>query len=440
MLAGPIALASVGQATMGFVDTAVVGRLGALPLGAVGLGNALFYAAMAFGTGVMMGLDPLISQAFGANEPERARGLFRQGIWLALGVTLMLAPLIGAMWVLLPRAGLSPALSTQTQRYLALRLPSLPAVFVFCAARAYLQAAGRTLALVVATVLANLLNLGADLLLVFGGAALPGWTGPLRALPALGAGGAAIATCLCSFLMAAVVAQAVGRVPSQAAERRWRLDRSALLRAAWVGLPVGLQLGAEVGVFSLVGFLAARLGAASLAAHQVAVSYSSISFCLTLGIGGAASVRVGRAVGAGDVAGARRAGGCALLAGASLMVTSAVLFLAAPSSLARLMSADAGVVALTVPLFSVIAVFQVSDGLQGIGAGILRGAGDTRFPFLLNLVGHYGVGLPVGVALGVLGAWGVVGLWWGLCAGLTAVAACLVYRFLVLTSRPIARL
>lgn len=219
------------------------------------------------------------------------------------------------------------------------------------------------------------------------------------------------------------------------------LPRLADLRKALsVGIPVGLQMGAEVGVFSLVGLLAGRLGAQALAAHQIALSLASFTFCAALGVGQAGSVRVGWAVGARDTPAARRAGLSAFAGGAAIMSVSALCFWLIPAQLARLLSDQQEVIAAAVPLLAVCAFFQLSDGIQGVGAGVLRGAGDTRFAFLANVVGHYAIGLPVAIALGLWLGMGVIGLWWGLCAGLTAVAVALLTRFLRLSSREIVPL
>jgi MATE family multidrug resistance protein len=207
-----------------------------------------------------------------------------------------------------------------------------------------------------------------------------------------------------------------------------------------VGIPVGLQMGAEVGIFALVGLLAGRLGARALAAHQVAISLASFTFCAAVGVGMAGSVHVGRAVGARDTPAARRSGLVAFGAGVMVMSVAALAFWLAPEYLARLLSDQPEVISASVPLLAVCAVFQLSDGVQGVGAGVLRGAGDTRFAFAANVVGHYAVGLPVAVMLGLYLQRGVIGLWWGLCAGLTAVALALFTRFLRLSAKEIVPL
>ncbi|GAC1597156.1 MAG: hypothetical protein NVS4B10_06660 [Myxococcales bacterium] len=213
-----------------------------------------------------------------------------------------------------------------------------------------------------------------------------------------------------------------------------------LRRALRVGLPVALQMGAEVSVFALVGLLAGRLGEDALAAHQVAISLASFTFCFALGIGQAGSVRVGRAVGARDTPAARRSGLCAFAMGAAFMLVAALSFWLFPEALAGLLSDQPSVVRASVPLFAVAAVFQISDGVQGVGAGVLRGAGDTRFAFVANVFGHYAVGLPIALLLGFGYHRGIFGLWWGLCAGLSAVAAILLARFVRISSREIVPL
>jgi MATE family multidrug resistance protein len=440
-LAAPLALAVGGQALMGVVDTAVVGRAGAVPLAGVGLGNALFMALAVFGMGVMHGLDPLVAQALGAGDAARARRLLWQGAWLALALSVAIAlPAAVAPSLLVP-LGIEPAVAAEAGAYLLWRLPGLPFFLLYFSSRAYLQAHGIARPMVVAAALANVANVPADLLFVFGGAGLPAWAGPLRAFPALGAAGAAVATSLCAALQLAVLSAAVRAVPrpgGRAPARR--LDLAAQRGALAVGLPIGLHMGAEVGIFALVGFLAGRLGAVPLAAHQLALSIASLTFTVAIGFGNAGSVRVGWAVGRRDRPAARLAGLAAFGAGGAFMTLAALVFLLFPGAIARLLTDDPAIVAAAVPLLRVAAVFQISDGIQGVGAGVLRGAGETRFTFLANMAGHWALGLPAAVALGFGAGLGVVGLWWGFVAGLSAVAAALLLRFLRVSAREIVPL
>jgi MATE family multidrug resistance protein len=436
-LALPLAVAQGGQALMGLVDTAVVGHAGALPLAGVGLGVALFMAFAILGMGVMHGVDPLVSQAIGAGDPRRARRVLWQGTWLAGGLAALLAiPFAIAPRVLVP-FGIEAAVAETATSYLLWRLPGLPFLFVFFGARAYLQSLGTTRPIVVATVVANVANVALDVLLVFGGAALPGAAWPLTEVPAMGAAGAALATSLVLVLQVAVLSRAVSAVPVPGGPVSRRPDPREIAEAVRVGLPIGLHMGAEVGVFVLAGVLAARLGRIPLAAHQLATAVASLTFTVAVGFGNAGSVRVGWAVGARDREGARRAGLAAFTVGAAFMTVAGGLFLSLPGPIARLLTSDPAVVAAAIPLLRVAALFQISDGLQGVGAGVLRGAGETRFTFAANVVGHWGLGFPAAVLLAFPAGLGVTGLWWGFVLGLSAVAVALVARFLRVSAREI---
>jgi MATE family multidrug resistance protein len=267
-------------------------------------------------------------------------------------------------------------------------------------------------------VVANVLNLGGDILFVFG------W-GPI---PAFGVAGAAMATVICTIVELWIVVAAVKTIDVGAPfDHRW--NWSEIGHAFRVGLPVGLQMGAEVGIFALVALLAARLGTLDLAAHQLVIGLASFTYTAALGVAAAGTVRVGIGVGSRDAQATRIAGHVAFAGGALVMAVAALTFLFAPRPLARLMTNQEAVIAAAIPLFLVAAVFQLSDGIQAVGGGVLRGAGDTKYSFYANLLGHWFIGLPVALYLGFSRKLGIVGLWWGLCAGLTIVAMLLYLRF-----------
>jgi MATE family multidrug resistance protein len=440
-LAVPLSIAASGQALMGVVDTAVVGRAGPVAMAATGLGNALFFAVGVFGMGLMHGVDPLVSQALGAGDPGRGRRFLWQGVWLAALTSLVLAiPVAGAPLALV-RLGIPPDVAAQAGRYLLLRLPGLPLFLLYFVARAYLQAHGLARPMVIAVAVANALNVPAVMLFVFGGATLPPLAGPLRLVPPMGAAGAAAATSLCMLVQSAILVLAISRVPfPRGAGGHRRLVWTHVREALRVGAPIALHMGTEVAIFALVAFLAGRLGAGAMAAHQLAISIASLTFTFALGFGEAGSVRVGWAVGARDRIGARRAGLAAFTGGATFMSATAIVFLLFPGAIARLMTDDARVVETAVPLLRVAALFQISDGIQGVGAGVLRGAGETRFTFAANVVGHWLVGFPATIVLGFVLGYGVTGLWGGFCFGLTTVAASLLLRFLRVSAREIVPL
>jgi len=440
-LAAPLALTQLGQALMGVVDVAVLGRAGRVMLGGAGLGNALYFSIGILGMGVMHGFDPLASQAVGAGDSARARRLVWQSVWLALSLSAVLCGPIAIAPSLLRPLGVGDAVAREAGRFLRWRLLGLPLFFLYFGPRSYLQARGALRPMVIAVALANAVNLGMDLLLVFGGSSLPGWAGPLRAVPALGVVGAANASNAASLVQLAVLFLAVraGSRPSGGPSRA-RPDFRELGLALRVGVPAGLHMFAEVSFFSLASLLAGRLGAVPLSAHQVALQVASLTFTSVVGLGNAGSVRVGRAVGARDRDSARRAGVAALLGGAAFMSSSALVLLFAPGLVARLMTDDPRVIAAAVPLLRIAALFQISDGLQGVGAGVLRGAGETRFTFATNMVAYWAIGLPLTLLLVFGLGLGVIGLWSAFVAALTVVAASLVRRFLLVTSREITPL
>ncbi len=433
VLALPLALSHFGQMLMSLVDTAMLGRYSETALAGAGVASSLFFAITVFGIGLLLGLDTLVPQALGAGEPARARRLLTDGLRLAVLVGVPLTALCAGATLFLQAFGVEPAVAEQARAYMLWRLPSVVPLLLFNALRSYLQANDRTRVVVLAVVLGNVLNLGADAILVFGDASLTRVGLPPLGLPPLGAIGAAIATSIVTIAQVVVLALAARRGPAPSGARG-----SSLRAIAALGAPIGGHLAAEVGLFALTAVLAARLGVLTAAAHQVALTLSSLTFNLAVGVGAAAAIRVGRAVGGANHRAARVAGLVSLALG-GIMAVFSVVFATFPEPLARLFTSDPDVVRAAAPLLRIAAVFQLADGAQAIAAGALRGAGDTHSTLTANLLGHYGVGMPVAIVLAFPAGFGAIGLWWGLCAGLSAVALLLILRFLHLTSRPIAR-
>ena len=418
-LALPLAAAQAGTQLMGLVDVAVLGRLGARELAGSGLANAVYFAFSVMGMGMVFGVDPLIAQAVGAGDRVRARHVLWQGIWLSLIVSGVLMAVLVAGAILLPLTGAKPELIEPARTYLLIRTIGTVPFLLFFVVRSYLQAHGITRPMVVSMILANVFNLIADIALVFG-------VGDI--IPPLGVAGAAIATVACTILQLVIVTIAALRVPVPEHVDH-RPERPAIVQAGRVGLPVALHMGAEVGIFALVAVLAGRIGTLELAAHQLVIGLASFTFTIVMGISAAASVRVGTAIGARDPIATRSAGHASFIAGGVVMGISALAFAIFPGPIARLVTDQSDVIAASIPLMIVAAVFQLSDGIQGVGAGVLRGAADTQYTFWANVAGHWLVGFPLALWLGFTRGLGVVGLWWGLCAGLTVVAVLLFVRF-----------
>jgi MATE family multidrug resistance protein len=419
-LAIPVVTVQVGMMLMGVVDTIMVGHVSPTDLAAVALGNLYFFSATVFGMGTLFALDPIVSQAIGAGDAESlARGLQR-GILLAAGLAVLATLLVlPARWVLILFRQ-PPDVIPVAVGYARMAAPGILPFYVYIVFRQTLQAMGRLAPIVWTIALANLANVGFNWVLVYGNLGAP-------PLGAMGAGGA---SSLSRWLMAMGVLAAAWAAlrPHLRPFRPQVLRRDALLRMLGLGAPIGAQFSLEFGAFAVTGLLMGWFGTIAMASHQVALNLAALTFMVPVGVSQATAVLVGRAVGRTDTPGARRAAGAGLLTGAAFMTTTALVFLTVPGLLARVYTSDGEVLALAVMLIPIAGVFQVFDGLQVVGSAVLRGIGDTRAPMVIGVLGFWGVGFPVSLWVGFgLGA-GAVGLWWGLVAGLGAVAALLLVR------------
>jgi MATE family multidrug resistance protein len=409
-LAMPLVLAEIGWVMMGIVDTMMVGRLpsGAEAIGATSLGNVLFYIVGIFGSGLLLGLDSLVSRSFGAGRVDDCHHSLVNGVYLILCVVPLL---MGAMYVLLPllrRLGIANSLLELTVPYLHTLLWSAPPLMFYFAFRRYLQGMSLVKPVVLALVAANAANILGNWILIYG----------KLGAPALGVVGSAWSTCAARTLMAGILLYSIVHYERQ---RKWGLSR-VLLRPDFVrirrllalGLPAALHICLEIGVFGTATALAATLGTVPLAAHQIALHTASLTFMVPLGIASAAAVRVGQALGRGDPRGASRAGWTAIGLGAGFMTVSAVAFVSIPAALVQLYTHDAAVVALGSSLLMIAAFFQLFDGIQGVAIGALRGTGDTRSAMVAHLLCDWVVGLPVACYFCFRRGWGITGLWVGL--------------------------
>jgi MATE family multidrug resistance protein len=411
-LAAPVVVAELGWITMGMVDTLMVGPLGAEAIGAVGLGSALFIAVGIFGMGMLLGLDTLVSHAFGAGRMDECHRWLLHGAVLALVLTVPITLLLFWMTATLDRWGMNPDVLRLVRPYLgAVAWSTLPLLLYF-AFRRYLQGLGVVRPIMLTLIGVNLLNVIANWALIFGH----------LGLPALGVAGAAWATVFSRVVMAVSLAVVILRrdrlYRPRLTETPLTIEWARLRRLIALGAPAAGQLTLEVGVFAAGSALAGRMLPASLAAHQIALNLAGFTYMVPLGLASAGAVRVGHAIGRGDAAAASRAGWTALLFGVLFMSAAALAFTTIPRLLLGAFTTDARVVDIGVALLAVAAVFQLFDGLQGVATGVLRGLGDTRTPMLWNLAGHWGIGLPLAYLLAFRFGLGVIGLWWGLSSGL----------------------
>jgi MATE family multidrug resistance protein len=432
---------------LGLVDTIIVGHVDERALAAVSLGNTLCFAVTTPAFGIVTAVEPIASQALGEGDRTRAWSSRREALRLAMILSL---PTMIAAWLIvsaLPYFQVDPATVAATKRYTLARLPAFAPMLAYFAAKTYQQAAGRPRASVEAALVANVVHAFTGYVAVNGDAGLATLHLPRIGLPAYGAAGAGVATCVSTWLMALWLWSPRGRAKPGAIDfaqagdvKATGFDRVVARKLVVVGTPIGAQFLAEVGIFTLVTVLMARISARATAAHQIALGLASLSFMGALGVAQATSVRVGRYVGERSTPNARRAGFTGIGLGVGYMAAWAVVFACAPRLLANVFSNDPNVLDAAVPLVRLAALFQLGDGMQVVGAGALRGAGDTRWPLLANLVAHWAIAMPIAWGLGFGLHWGAVGLWCGLVAGLWSIGLALLFRFGRLTRNEIARL
>jgi len=431
-LAAPIAVVQVGLMMMGVVDAAIVGRYSAEALAAVALGNVYFHSVIALGQGTLMALDPLVSQAVGAKDQTAIELAVQRGIVLciAMAIPLSLALLFGEQ-IFLPLR--QPAdVVPLAAAYARACIPGVLPYLAFITLRQSVQAFSVVRPVVVAVVVANLANAFLDWVLVFG----------KFGFPTMGPVGSGWATTICRWLMAIILLWGSRHVLMPFL-RRWRREDLAvgpLWRMLRIGFPIGLQLWIEFMAFSVALLFVGMLGAVPMAGHQIALMLAALTYMVPLGVSAAAAVLVGHAVGRGDPEVARREAGAALACGVGFMSLTAIVLIAFAPWLARLFTADPEILAAATVLIPIAGVFQVFDGIQGVSGGILRGAGDTRVPMWANLAGYAVLALPLGVWLCFTLGMGARGIWWGLSAGLAAVAALLGWRVHVILGGELRRL
>ncbi len=423
----PLVVTNAIEMAMNLTNTALVGHIAPEALAAVTLALAFYNVALTFGIGLTAAVSPLISRSLGAVGPgEAARRVVQGGMWNALVI-------VGPIWILLWQAepilvaaGQDPGLSRAAAAYLHVMQWGLLPVLVYLVLRSMLAALERPRWAVLTGLAAVVLNAGLNLLLIGGGAGLP----------ALGTAGSGLATVLSNLFMAAALAIAVALDPGLRSLRIWsglsRPPRQAC-GALWrLGLPIGISIMLEAGLFTAATALIGHYDAPALPAHAIALQIASLTFMVPLGIGQAVAVRVGRAAGAGDAAAVGRAGWVALALSLAAMAATALTMVALPGPIVRLFLDPAephaeAILRTATVLLAFAGAFQIADGAQVVLAGMLRGLKDTRVPMMIAAVGYWAVGMPIAAALAPAHA--AAGVWAGLLAGLFAVAALLLARW-----------
>ncbi|MEQ1886077.1 MAG: MATE family efflux transporter [Bryobacteraceae bacterium] len=414
-LALPLIVAELGWIAMGLEDTMFIGRLNGEWIGAVGIGTNVYHTIAGMAGGLLLGLDTLVSQAFGAGDRRDCRRSLIDGVWFAA----LLIPLVMvATWAVQPLlavAGVRTDVLAIAHPYMKVLNLGAPPLLIFFALRRYLQSVGVVRPIMFTLLVANLVNIAGNWIFVFGN----------LGAPALGAVGSGYATLLSRLFMVVSLGVITYRREQELLNEDWR-PSPRIRKLLSLGIPAAGQMVLEYSVWTATTVLAGRFATEVLAGHQIALMTVTTTFMMPLGVSSAAAVRVGQAVGRPDASGAARAGWTAVALGAIIMSASALTLLLFPDWIARIFTPDPKVIAAAVPILRMAALFQLFDGFQVVTTGALRGVGDTRTPMLCHFLGYWVLGFPLGLWLGFGRSMQAMGIWAGLSLGLIFVGSVLL--------------
>ena len=431
-VAGPLVLAQLAQNGMSFIDTVMVGRLGAGPLAGLALGAVAFNFAYLLAMALLLSVSPVVAQAVGGGRHEVAARALRHGLVLAVAIAVPLSLVVANLAPVLGRLGQDAAVLVGANEYLRAVAPGVFGALAFVALRGFLEGNGQTRPVMVIALLGVALNAALNEVLIFG----------RLGLPRLGVAGAGVATSVTYLAMAVAAAFTISRgYRSLRVFRGWRVEGRVVRELLALGWPISLTLGFEVSLFTGTALVMGFFGEGPLAGHQIAMQTASMSFMVPLGVGIATSVRVGQAAGRGDADGVRRAGWTGVAVAAAFMTLTAALYLLAPRLVTSIYldvndPANLVVVGYAATFLSLAGAFQLFDGVQVSAVGALRGLKDTRVPMLITLLSYWVVGFPTGLMCAFALDLGPRGMWYGLIVGLACAAVLLSWRFRAMTSRP----
>jgi MATE family multidrug resistance protein len=423
ILAYPVIIGQLGFIMMGVVDSVMVGEIGAAPLAGASLGNSFFFLIFIIGLGVAMSVTPLIAILVGAERFSECGIYFRQSLIVNMSLGLILMVIIVFCSDLFEFFNQPPEVATQASSYAKIIALSILPAMLFHTYKQFIEGFSIMIPAMVIAITANIINAFANWVFIYGN----------LGMPALGLDGAGWATFSSRVFMALTIALYVMNkefFKKYDVNFHFRnVNFKVIKKILQIGLPSGFQYFFEVGAFSFAVIMIGWLGTNPLAAHQIAINLASITFMSVLGISAAGGIRVGNEVGKKDISEVRRAGFTAIIMGASVMFICGIIFITFNKFLPTLYIDDAAVVKIASSLLIIAAIFQVSDGTQGVGIGVLRGLMDVKIPTLITFVAYWVIALPIGYVLGFIFNFGVQGVWVGLLLGLTASATMLTIRF-----------
>jgi MATE family multidrug resistance protein len=437
-LAIPVIIAQISQTAMGVVDTIMAGAYSATDMAAVAVGTSIWLPAILFGHGLLLALTPVIAQLNGAGRRDRIAHQVRQGFWLAAAVSLLvIIVLYNSKFVIDMMHNIDPQLADKAVGYLHAIMWGAPGYLFFQVLRGQCEGLSKTKPGMVIGFLGLLVNIPINYIFIYG----------KFGMPELGGVGCGVATASVYWFMFLAMRWYVKRAPSQRdilphEGSSLRPDWPAMKRLFGIGLPVALALFFEVTLFAIVALLVSPLGIVSVAGHQIALNFSALMFVLPLSLGVSATIRVGYRLGEGSVEGARIAAYAAIAVGIAMACCTALFTATFREQIALLYNDSPAVVAMASHLMLLAAIYQISDSIQVIGSGILRGYKDTRSIFFITFIAYWLLGLPSGYVLALtdilVPAMGPSGFWIGFIIGLTFAAIMMAMRMRWLQRQPAA--
>jgi len=422
-LSYPVIIGQLGFIMMGVVDSIMVGEIGAVPLAGASLGNSLFILIFIIGLGVAMSVTPLIAILVGAQRFSECGIYFRQSLLVNMSLGFVLMFITFFCSDLFEYLNQPPDVAAQASSYTKIVALSILPAMLFHTYKQFIEGFSIMKPAMIIAIAANIINAFANWVFIYGNLSMP-------ALGLAGAGWATFSSRV--FMVLAIIFYVKNKESFKKYDVNFHfrnINFPVIKKILEIGLPSGFQYFFEVGAFTLAVMMIGWLGTNPLAAHQIAINLASISFMAVLGISAAGAIRVGNAVGKKDVTEVRRAGFTAIIMGASVMFTAGVIFISLKDFLPTLYIDDKDVIRIASSLLVIAAMFQISDGIQGVGIGVLRGLTDVKIPTLITFIAYWIIALPIAYLLGFTFNFGVQGVWVGLLLGLTASAAMLTIRF-----------
>jgi MATE family multidrug resistance protein len=427
LLAYPVMISMLGQVMTGVADSVMIGWTGAVPLAASSLANSFFGVLLFFGIGVSYAITPLVAKAAGSGDDRTIIDTLRHGLIINVVTGVILVTIVVSGKSVLGHIGQPSDVVDLAIPYLLIITYSFIPTMVFQTFRQFAEGLHRTRMAMVIMIVANLINIVLNYVLIYG----------IWIFPELGLNGAGWATFIARVIMALWMGAYVFYGAKFRAYRAGFLfgsySRALINRMLHIGLPAGAQFIFEAAAFGLSAIMMGWLGATTLAAHQIAINLATVSYMTTSGLGAAATIRIGTFLGQGDRPALRRSGFTLIGLGIGLMTLWAIAFVMGKHFLPSLYLDDPAVLAIAAPLMVIAGFFQLSDGMQVVCAGALRGLQDVKVPSLLIFIAYWVVALPVGYLLAFPLGFGALGIWTGLLIGLTITATAMVWRFVHLS-------